>query len=879
MTRGTGWWYIKKRGSAYRKVNKIMGIFCVNERKWKMIDFKKKINSTKIERKIEPNELYSTLDRKSVAGPLRPAQEYILNEWYANHRNDRDLIIKLHTGEGKTLIGLLLLQSMINSNNGPCIYICPNIYLAVQVCAEAEKFGIQYCVIGNDNHIPEEFICGEKILITYAYKVFNGKSIFGTGNDFINIDTVILDDSHACIDIIKEAQTINIKKIDSNDSYQKILTLFADELEDQGEGSFLDIKNGDYDTSMLVPYWSWYDKRTEMLKILSEANDIPSLQFVWPLMRDRITDYNCYISGNEIEIVPYNASVEAFGSFSRAKHRVLMSATTQDDAFFVKGLSFNANAVKYPLMFKEQKWSGEKMIIIPSLIDDNCDRDLVVTSFTRMENKNFGMIALVPNTRKVKQYIDLGAICADRDNIFEIIESIKKRELKKLVVINNRYDGIDLPDESCRVLIMDSMPYFTSLSDRYEKKCRPNSEIINKKIAQKIEQGLGRGVRGEKDYCAILIVGSDLVKFMRSVTTRKYFSLQTQKQIDIGLEIAKMASEDSNQTESPIKPIYSLIGQMLSRDDGWKVYYNDGMQSIKEEESESGIYEQLLEEANIEKMYSSEEYERAALEMQKFIDKYADDSLEKGWYLQQMARYYYPIRKEESIALQKAAFKSNPQLLKPKTGIEYTKVSFINENRMNRILNYMKHYKTYNELKLATDEILDNLSFGVESEKFELAVKEVGDLLGFVSQRPDTEIRKGPDNLWCGANNEYAFFECKSEVEETRQEISKHEAGQMNSHSAWFEKEYGNDVLVNRYLIISTKELSYYGDFTHEVRIIRRGKLKSLKEAIKRFIKELKPYDLNEISDKKLQILIDLHHLNLNDIREYYSEEYYQRKK
>ena len=119
-----------------------------------MIDFKKKLNSAKIERKTEPCELYSTLDRKSVAGPLRPAQECIdgisfasdsiLSEWYTNHRDDRDLVIKLHTGEGKTLIGLLLLQSMINSKNGPCLYICPNVYLTAQVCAEAEKFGIPY---------------------------------------------------------------------------------------------------------------------------------------------------------------------------------------------------------------------------------------------------------------------------------------------------------------------------------------------------------------------------------------------------------------------------------------------------------------------------------------------------------------------------------------------------------------------------------------------------------------------------------------------------------------------------------------------------------------------------------------------------------------
>lgn len=198
---------------------------------------------------------------------------------------------------------------------------------------------------------------------------------------------------------------------------------------------------------------------------------------------------------------------------------------------------------------------------------------------------------------------------------------------------------------------------------------------------------------------------------------------------------------------------------------------------------------------------------------------------------------------------------------------------------MNRISKYLCRYKNYNELVLAINETLDNLSFGIEADKFESALKDVGELLGFVSQRPDTEIRKGPDNLWCGTNNEYAFFECKSQVEETRQEISKNEAGQMNNHSAWFEKEYGDNTLVNRYLLIATKELSYYGDFTHEVRIIRKGKLKKFKESIKRFIKELEPYSLNDITDEKLQKLINLYHLNMKDIRELYSEEYYHKTK
>lgn len=54
-----------------------------------MVDFKRKLSSERVNRKTEPQELYRTLDRKSVAGALRPAQEYILNEWYQKHHDDK----------------------------------------------------------------------------------------------------------------------------------------------------------------------------------------------------------------------------------------------------------------------------------------------------------------------------------------------------------------------------------------------------------------------------------------------------------------------------------------------------------------------------------------------------------------------------------------------------------------------------------------------------------------------------------------------------------------------------------------------------------------------------------------------------------------------
>lgn len=844
-----------------------------------MIDFKKRLHQKVTDRKINPVEIYDTIDRKSITGPLRPAQKNILNNWYKTQKDERDLVIKMHTGEGKTLIGLLILQSRINAEQQPCLYVCPNKYLVRQVCDEAQKFGIPFCSMLDASEIPNEFLAGQKILIIHAQKIFNGMSVFGIGNRCTNVDTIILDDSHACIDVLKNAFTITISKAKNEDLYNDFLELFEDSLRDQGEGSFIDLKTGNYESLMAVPYWSWIDKKIEVLQLLSNNNFDEQIKFVWPLMKNSVENYGCYITHNKVEISPYNIDIKMFGTFFNAKHRILMSATTQDDSFFVKGLAFNLKAVKNPLKNMEQKWSGEKMLIMPSLMHDNCDRDLIITKFSKSKHSKWGIVSIVPSTKKTLQYEKLGATITDANNIFCEIEKLKKGIFENILVINNRYDGIDLPDEACRILIIDSMPYFDYLSDRYEESCRPNSDIINKRLAQKIEQGIGRGVRGEKDYCILLIIGADIVKFMRSILTNKFFSNQTRKQIEIGLSLADMAKEDLDEDVGPIEAVVSLIKQCLKRDEGWKEYYSSEMNTISDDDVNLEIYEQLLREYEIEQLCYRGEYVKACDSMQKFIDaRFKGDSLEKGWYLQQLARYYYFISKEKSNEIQKAAFKENSQLLKPREGIRYTKVSYINESRTNRIRNFLKSYSSYEELKLSIAAILEDLSFGVDSDKFEEALKKIGELLGFISQRPDKEIRKGSDNLWCGVGNRYFMFECKNGVDEKRNEISKYEAGQMNNHCGWFEDEYGKDVSVERFLIIPTKKLSYAANFTHSVRIIRKGKLREFKTNIRNFVNELAPYTLNEISDELLQKYIELHKLDVEDIPTY-SETYFHERK
>ncbi len=643
-----------------------------------MVDFKKRLKNKFVPKKVNPVEIYDSLDRRSEAGPLRPSQEKILEEWFSERKERSNNIIKLHTGEGKTLIGLLILQSKINSGEGPCLYVCPNKYLAEQVRQEAQKFGIPQADISKNNELPDDFLLGIKMLITHVQKVFNGRTIFRLNNQSVEVGAVIIDDSHACIDSIKDALTIKVPK--DHALYNKAMTLFSEDVRDQGEGSFLEIECGDYNTMLPIPYWSWFEKRNEITQAIIDSRDDKEIKFVWPVIKDQIANCQAFISGNVLEISPSLMPIDCFGSFSRAKHRVLMSATTQDDSFFIKGLGFDITSVTTPLTNKEQKWSGEKMILIPALINESLDRDTVINWLAKPNTKQqFGIVVLTPSFSKNKQYEKIGAVVATTVDIFDKVKQLKDGHYGETVVFVNRYDGIDLPDNSCRILILDSKPFFDSLLDRYEEDCRSNSDIINIRIAQKVEQGLGRSVRGEKDYSIIVLVGGDLVKFAKSPITSKYFSSQTRKQIEIGMQVAEFANEDANE-EDPYKVLIGLMNQALARDEGWKEYYIEEMEKIEDDIKRESVHDILQKEYQAERYFAMEDFDRACKIAQELCDKFADDKLERGWYLQQLARFKYRSSKTESNQIQKTAFQNNQQLLKPKEGINYAKIEFINEN-------------------------------------------------------------------------------------------------------------------------------------------------------------------------------------------------------
>ena len=393
-----------------------------------------------------------------------------------------------------------------------------------------------------------------------------------------------------------------------------------------------------------------------------------------PLLKNDLADCLCVFSGGGLEIAPYVPPLSLFGSYWKADFRLFMSATITNDSFLLRGLGLSPAAIGKPLTYDGEKWSGEKMVLIPSLIDESLTRDRVVAELAPpVPRRKYGLVTLVPSFAKAQDWKNLDAKVVDKTSIDAEVTALRQGKFDEALVIVNKYDGIDLPDEACRILVIDSRPFSEALIDRYMDSCRASSDATFLKLARTIEQGLGRAVRGQRDYCVAILIGPALVRAIRTGKSKLQFSDQTREQIELGLEVAELAKEEIEEGVDPYSVLNKLIGQSLKRDSGWKEFYSNRMNSITFKPADPKMLDIFAAEERAEQKFQEGAHREATQIIQKLIDSFvpAEAKEDKGWYLQEIARFLYPISKSESNEYQVKAHKLNKFLLRPKAGNEF----------------------------------------------------------------------------------------------------------------------------------------------------------------------------------------------------------------
>lgn len=806
------------------------------------------------EKPTEPGAVFSSLNQEPGYDYLRSIQKEFLDNWY-KRRTERDLIGILGTGTGKTLIGLLTLQSQLNGGNGPCAYVCPTRQLVNQVVNAAQKFGIKVVTFSREDHrIPAEFTNCESILVMTFDKLFNGKSVFGVDTaSYEKIGSLVIDDAHTAINKIKAATTLTIPK--DSKQYNKIFSLFEHSLNEQQPAKVNGIKNDATSNAVIqVPYWDINSKKQSLMSILEEYSSTVQTLFQYSFILEAQELLNVYISNKQIDIRPQHAPINMIPSFDKAEHRLFLSATFSNAGAFISELHVAKEAVDTPIKMSTLTDTGEKWFLAFRQINSDYTDELI-SSFIQQRSEKQNVLILTPSNEAARKWKEMGARFYSADNINEL-----KQDLTScgplMAVIANKYDGIDLPDDLCHFLVLDGMPNQNSLADKSDTQRIPNSITTISPTIHEIEQGMGRTVRSKSDYSLIFLLGDKLQDFVSRHSNM--FTPETQAQWKFFKQIAKDIKHNYSSIEESNKQLINLIEKVLVQDDSWIQLYKSKVQKIyKEVLSQQQDQDYTFEQAEQAAwQYAlNKNYQEAARVISQTVT--SDSGSNNGIKYELMATYYDKFDQQRAFDLQKKAHSEQSFLFKSPTSSYSKRTRKVGSEGIS-FYEYIKKYDFEDSNDLATHirAINDDLLYTnyADETNFRASIQKLGELLGFDSSQPEAETaikEGGPDNLWLDQSTQIVIEDKNRRASD---EIFKGDVEQITTSSNWFAEKYQSQTF---YSVIFHPSIIFASDAhtNFKVDVVSESKLQLLKDAIYKLADGICQESLNYWSAENLQNL------------------------
>lgn len=769
----------------------------------------------------EPQKIFHALPKRAAKYEyLRNVQGEVLGKWHSR-RNEPDTVIKMNTGGGKTVVGLLVLKSCLNDGQGPAVYVCPDHYLCEQVLLEARELGIETTIDPRSPH----YMNGRAILVIPIDAVFNGRSKFGVAEEGSRLDigSIVIDDAHACISRAEQKFTATIPR--SSALYDQLLDLFRADLKQQSLTAAAEIEQGERRALARVPYWAWQDKLEATSRILVAGSNLKELEWVWPLLKDSLGQCLCHVHATAIEIAPRCLPVSAVPSFSKAKRRIYMTATLADDSVLAASFNTESSAIENPVAPASGSDIGERLILIPQEINTSLS-DADIRNFAATYSKSWNVVVIVPSFKRAEFWKDVAKKILDAETIVEGVETLRGT-IGNLVVLVNRYDGVDLPNDSCRILIVDGLPDARRMIDRYEQSILESSKRFRTSQIQRIEQGMGRGIRAGNDYCIVVLMGAQLLSTLYAAGAVDYFSPSTRAQLALSRKLAKKIEDKG------VEEMADVVDAVLKRDPQWVSAAKNAVIEINYPSSIDVDPVSVAQRAAFEASRRGRA-DKAEAALRAAFDK-NDTDVVQGWLLEQVAEVVHQDDKVKSQSILAGAHERNVMTLKPLRGVTYPRVDTAGMDQARQAAQFMsENYKDANAWVLGVRGLLEKLRFGEEtSEDFEEALKQLGHHLGFRSQRPEKLGITNLDVMWGTGESHYLLFPCKSEA--TSPTISKAYTDQVSGSLTWFAATYDHTNKATAVIVHPASIVDKAGTAPPGMRVITAEKLHKIKVSVENY--------------------------------------------
>lgn len=826
-----------------------------------LIDFQKLNSGGTVDTALQPREIFVALPNKKEGKFEYPrdVQTQVWDHWF-KRRDESDLVVKMNTGGGKTVVGLLILKSCLNENKGPAVYVVPDNYLLDQVLSEADDLGIEAT---KDTNSPL-FLSGKAILIVNIHKLVNGLSVFGVGDSGIKIQigSLLIDDAHACLDTIEDQFMISINC--ENKVYSELYENFRESLHTQCEVKASEIELGDPNCYMQVPFWTWQDKVNETGKVLIKyKNDENEIKFAWPLLKESLKLCRCVVSAGEIEISPHCIPIHMIPSITNASRKIFMTATLADDGILSTHFGITEESISQAVIPDSAGDVGDRMILLPQVINSELSDDSI-KKLCKHASQYFNVVVIVPSKARSKFWEDQADLILNTDNIHAGVEQLKSRKVG-LVVLINRYDGIDLPKEACRFLIIDGLPDVRRQIDKVNQTILMGSDRLTSQIIQRIEQGMGRGIRSSDDYCVVFLMGKNLTSQLYARGAIEKFSPATKAQLDLSEKLSEQIKGKG------LKEIWEVMEYCLNRKKDWVTASKGSVASLTYSEK-SDFDRVAVTIRNSYDLAHRKDYPRATSELSRLVNDTSDKPL-KGYLMQCLAEYIGLYEKVEAQKTLMSAASINTRVIKPLEGIAYHKLESSVMDQARACSEYLKmQYDDPNKIIIEINGLLELLIFKPETaNNFEESFKRLARYLGFNSQRPEADYNKGPDVLWETGNLGYFVIECKNGA--TTETINKHDCNQLNGSVEWFETKYDHTCQCTPILIHPSSVFEHAASPNKQTKIIDFDNLEKLKSNVESFIRSI--CIKNEIQDiKKIRESLLHHKLRPSDLVQHFTKSY-----
>jgi hypothetical protein len=731
--------------------------------------------------------LYQSLDRKASHVTPRDAQKEALLT-LSGRLASRDLVLKMSTGYGKTTVALVYLHSHMLGSGRPVVYLCPTTQLVNQVLTEAANLGIKASYYrAMQPHPDPQATAGRSIIVCTYDKLFNGKSTFQREDVDLVPEAIALDDAHSGMDVVRDAFRIRIKLQDHDVLFAALLRLLRAPCRDDQPGQWAGIERADEAALIEVPFWTWTPLVEQLRPILEQRyqeeeareHDNNALLFPWPYLRDHLRWCRCLVSGSCIEIVPELPPVQLARPFFAAKHRLFLSATLSDDSALVRELGCDPAAAKAPIIPPSDAGVGERMVLAPTLIDPALDRAWVM-KWCQDLSRLYRVVVLTASEKVSSLWTGVGASVVMRHDVAEAVAALKAGGMT-FVAFAQRYDGVDLPDDACRVLVLDGMPLGQSLADTHDKHIAGRTGGAHRRWIQRIEQGMGRAVRSQADYALIVLTGSDLVHFLAKKEVVEQMASATRAQLKAGEKLAQMAQSDARPAATVV---HETAVQLLTRDPRWRAFYERNVRKNIERMSYPPDERQIAiaeSEHLAQRAALANDAQKAARVIGDLINAVQPEPAQVGWLLQRKALFTFVFDPAEALKIQAAAFEKNQAMLTPPSGVTVRKA----RPGISAGAIALAWYNTFdhpNGAIAALAELKTRLSFDVEYHVLEQALQDVAQIFGATGSRPEAKYRRGPDDLWDWPTVSWVI-EAKNE---RRGKLPKADSGQLHVSLKWF---------------------------------------------------------------------------------------------